>query len=85
MPARKAKAVWIGTIKDGKGTVEVGSGLIKEAYSFSSRFEDSLSSSSFPFRKTAACSTASLSSGGQAILYTVPSIVTLVTFAMVYF
>jgi lipoyl-dependent peroxiredoxin len=40
MATRKAKALWEGTIKDGKGTLEVESGTFKERYSFSSRFED---------------------------------------------
>jgi osmotically inducible protein OsmC len=39
--ARTATAVWQGTIKEGKGSISVGSGLFKDAqYSFSSRFEE---------------------------------------------
>jgi len=39
MPQRKGKAVWRGRLKDGNGTVELGSGLFKGQYSFESRFE----------------------------------------------
>ncbi len=40
MPIRKASAVWQGSLRDGKGTVKVESGLFEGPYSFSSRFED---------------------------------------------
>jgi osmotically inducible protein OsmC len=40
MPTRKAHARWEGTIKDGTGTVDFGSGAFKGAYSFGSRFAD---------------------------------------------
>jgi len=40
MPIRTGEAIWTGTLSKGKGTVKSGSGLIKGAYSFSSRFED---------------------------------------------
>jgi osmotically inducible protein OsmC len=37
---RKASAVWRGGLKDGKGTVSTGSGVLKETqYSFGTRFE----------------------------------------------
>jgi osmotically inducible protein OsmC len=39
MPGRKADAVWEGGLKDGKGTVKLGSGAFSGQYSFSSRFE----------------------------------------------
>jgi lipoyl-dependent peroxiredoxin len=40
MSLRKAKATWNGKLKDGNGTLEVESGLFKDApYSFKSRFE----------------------------------------------
>jgi osmotically inducible protein OsmC len=39
MAQRKGKAVWRGGLKDGSGTVELGSGLFKGEYSFQSRFE----------------------------------------------
>jgi len=39
--ARTATAVWQGTLKEGKGSISVGSGLFTDAqYSFSSRFEE---------------------------------------------
>lgn len=40
MTTRKAHARWDGGIKDGKGTIDFGSGVFKGAYSFTSRFED---------------------------------------------
>lgn len=40
MPVRKAEAVWSGTLKNGKGTVKLGSGAFEGAYSFASRFEE---------------------------------------------
>ncbi|MFA7158062.1 MAG: OsmC family protein [Kiritimatiellia bacterium] len=39
MNTRKAKAVWLGNLKDGKGTMELGSGIFQGPYSFRSRFE----------------------------------------------
>ncbi len=39
MPERKAKAAWNGGLKDGFGTVELGSGGFTGNYSFESRFE----------------------------------------------
>ena len=40
MPVRKASAVWEGSIKEGHGTVKLGSGAFEGQYSFSSRFEE---------------------------------------------
>jgi osmotically inducible protein OsmC len=40
MPVRKANAVWEGNLINGKGTVEVESGLFKGQYSFLTRFKD---------------------------------------------
>ena len=40
MPARKSSAVWEGTLKEGKGTMKVGSGAYEGPYSFASRFEE---------------------------------------------
>ncbi len=40
MPIRKAEAVWEGTLKQGKGTMKLGSGAFEGAYSFASRFEE---------------------------------------------
>ncbi len=38
---RSSSAVWQGGLKDGKGTISTGSGVLKEqAYSFVSRFEN---------------------------------------------
>ncbi|GMU66582.1 MAG: peroxiredoxin [Acidobacteriota bacterium] len=40
MATRNATAVWNGGLKDGSGTVRLGSGAFEGAYSFSSRFEE---------------------------------------------
>jgi lipoyl-dependent peroxiredoxin len=40
MAKRTASAVWQGAIKDGKGTVKLGSGAFEGQYSFASRFEE---------------------------------------------
>jgi osmotically inducible protein OsmC len=40
MPVRKASAVWEGGLKDGKGSMELGSGAFRGAYSFGSRFQE---------------------------------------------
>jgi osmotically inducible protein OsmC len=39
MPARNAEAVWEGDLKQGHGTVKLGSGAFEGKYSFTSRFE----------------------------------------------
>jgi osmotically inducible protein OsmC len=40
MTTRNAHARWEGGIKEGKGTIDFGSGGFKGAYSFASRFEE---------------------------------------------
>lgn len=40
MAVRKASAVWKGTLKEGAGTMTLGSGAFEGNYSFSSRFEE---------------------------------------------
>jgi len=40
MAKRTASAVWEGTLREGKGTVKLGSGAFTGQYSFASRFED---------------------------------------------
>ena len=40
MATRTGSAVWEGTLKQGKGTMKLGSGAYEGAYSFSSRFEE---------------------------------------------
>src|SRR6185369_5269927 len=40
MATRTASAVWNGTLKEGKGSMKLGSGAFEGAYSFSSRFEE---------------------------------------------
>ena len=38
MPVRKASAVWNGNLKEGNGTMQMGSGAYEGPYSFGSRF-----------------------------------------------
>jgi osmotically inducible protein OsmC len=40
MPLRTASAVWNGKLKDGNGTMKLGSGAYEGQYSFASRFEE---------------------------------------------
>jgi osmotically inducible protein OsmC len=40
MPLRHGRAAWEGNLKDGKGTVALGSGAFEGSVSFASRFED---------------------------------------------
>src|SRR5205823_11368310 len=40
MATRTESAVWEGTLKQGKGTMKLGSGAFEGPYSFSSRFEE---------------------------------------------
>lgn len=40
MPVRKANARWEGSLKQGNGSMKLGSGAFEGAYSFGSRFED---------------------------------------------
>jgi len=40
MATRNGSAVWEGTLREGKGTVRLGSGAFEGAYSFASRFEN---------------------------------------------
>ncbi|NDJ77081.1 MAG: OsmC family protein [Chloroflexi bacterium] len=39
MAVRHAEAVWEGSLREGKGTMKLGSGAFEGAYSFPSRFE----------------------------------------------
>jgi osmotically inducible protein OsmC len=40
MPTRSSSARWQGTLKDGAGTMALGSGAFEGSYSFVSRFQD---------------------------------------------
>lgn len=40
MPKRTGSAEWKGGLKDGRGTLSLGSGAFEGSYSFGSRFED---------------------------------------------
>lgn len=41
MPQRKGSAEWTGGLKDGAGSLSLGSGAFEGSYSFGSRFEES--------------------------------------------
>jgi lipoyl-dependent peroxiredoxin len=40
MPVRNAEAVWNGTLKEGSGTMKLGSQAFEGAFSYASRFEE---------------------------------------------
>lgn len=40
MPVRNASAVWNGTLKEGNGTMKLGSGAFEGSFTFASRFEE---------------------------------------------
>lgn len=40
MPIRTSEAVWSGTLREGQGTMKLGSGTYAGAYTFASRFEE---------------------------------------------
>lgn len=40
MPVRTASAVWEGSLKEGRGSMRLGSGAFEGAYTFASRFEE---------------------------------------------
>jgi osmotically inducible protein OsmC len=40
MPQRKGSAEWTGGLKDGRGSLSLGSGAFEGSYSFGSRFEE---------------------------------------------
>ncbi len=40
MPVRHAEAVWEGSLREGRGTMRLGSGAFEGNYSFPSRFEE---------------------------------------------
>ena len=40
MAVRNAEAAWDGSLKEGKGTMRLGSGALEGPFSFSTRFED---------------------------------------------
>ena len=40
MPVRNASAVWNGSLKEGNGTMKLGSGAFEGAFTFASRFEE---------------------------------------------
>ena len=40
MAVRKSEATWLGTLKEGSGTMKLGSGLFEGPYTYVSRFEE---------------------------------------------
>ena len=40
MAIKHAEALWLGTLREGSGTMKLGSGLFEGPYTFASRFED---------------------------------------------
>jgi len=40
MAIRKAEAIWTGTLKEGKGSLKLGSGVFEGAYTWASRFAE---------------------------------------------
>jgi len=42
MPTRTAEAKWTGTLREGEGSLALGSGAFSGAYSFRSRFEEGI-------------------------------------------
>jgi len=40
MPIRKAEAIWTGTLREGSGTMKIGSGYFDVPFTFGSRFEE---------------------------------------------
>ncbi len=40
MPIRQAEAIWTGNLRDGKGTMKLGSGYFEGPFTFASRFEE---------------------------------------------
>jgi lipoyl-dependent peroxiredoxin len=40
MAVRNAEANWIGTLKEGKGSLKLGSGILETEYTWAARFED---------------------------------------------
>jgi len=42
MAERQAKAIWEGTLREGRGSMQFGNGLFEGPFSFASRFEDGM-------------------------------------------
>jgi len=40
VPTRNARAVWTGTLREGQGTMKLGSGAFEGRYTYASRFEE---------------------------------------------
>jgi len=40
MAVRKSEAIWLGTLREGKGTMKLGSGAFEGQYTYASRFEE---------------------------------------------
>jgi osmotically inducible protein OsmC len=78
MPARTANARWEGGLRDGHGTVGLGSGAYEGQYSFSSRFEEGVGTNPEELMGAshAGCFSMALAAGLEAAGYAPESIET---------
>src|SRR5881394_796103 len=67
MATRTGSAVWEGTLKQGKGTMKLGSGAFEGPYSFSSRFEEAKGTNPEELIGTAATVKLEMVGGGPKI------------------
>jgi lipoyl-dependent peroxiredoxin len=78
MPARTADARWEGGLRDGHGTVALGSGAFEGQYSFSSRFEEGVGTNPEELlgASHAGCFSMALTAGLEAAGYSPQSVTT---------
>jgi lipoyl-dependent peroxiredoxin len=78
MPARTATARWQSGLRDGNGTMSLGSGALEGQYSFSSRFEEGTGTNPEELigAAHAGCFSMALSAGLEAAGYTPRSVET---------
>ena len=78
MPARTATARWQGGLRDGSGTMRLGSGAFEGQYSFSSRFEEGTGTNPEELigAAHAGCFSMALSAGLEAAGFTPTSVET---------
>jgi osmotically inducible protein OsmC len=85
MPARTATARWQGGLRDGNGTMRLGSGAFEGQYSFSSRFEEGTGTNPEELigAAHAGCFSMALSAGLEAAGFTPTSVETAATVHLV--
>jgi osmotically inducible protein OsmC len=85
MPARTATARWQGGLRDGSGTMRLGSGAFEGQYSFSSRFEEGTGTNPEELigAAHAGCFSMALSAGLEAAGFTPTSVETRATVELV--